>query len=66
MDVGMDSGWLLDRFLLDFGTKLRDKLGPSWHQNLKHGGPKTRSKKELKKKSAGHASITRAGGGGVL
>ena len=29
MDVGMDFGWLLDRFLKDFGTKLGGKLGPT-------------------------------------
>ena len=45
MDVGMDFGWLLDRFLVDFETILGGKLGSSWHQNLKNGGPKTRSKK---------------------
>ena len=28
MDVGMDVGWLLDRFLVDFGTILGGKLAP--------------------------------------
>ena len=27
MQVGMDFGWLLDRFLVDFGLKLGVKLG---------------------------------------
>ena len=31
MEVGMDFGWLLDRLLVDFGTKLGGKLGSSWH-----------------------------------
>ena len=35
MDVGMDVGRLLDRFLIDFGTILGGKLAPSWHQNQK-------------------------------
>ena len=26
-----DFGWLLDRFLVDFRTKLGSKLGSSWH-----------------------------------
>ena len=30
MQVEMDFGWLLDRFLADFGTKLGAKLEPSW------------------------------------
>ena len=29
MQVGMGFGWLLDRFLVDFGSKLGGKLGPS-------------------------------------
>ena len=33
MEVGMDFGWLLDRFLVDLGTKLGGKLGSSWHFN---------------------------------
>ena len=33
MDVGMGSGCLLGRFLVDFRTKLGGKLEPSWHQN---------------------------------
>ena len=35
MDVGMDFGWLLDRFLIDLGTILGGKLAPNWHQNKK-------------------------------
>ena len=46
MDVGMDLGWLLDRFLMDFGTMLGGKLAPSWCQNPKNKGTKTRSKNE--------------------
>ena len=53
MQVGMGLGWLLEPIFGDFGSKLRGKLGPSWHQNLKNGGPKTRSKKEVKKMSVG-------------
>ena len=50
MQVGMDFGWLLDRFLVDFGPKLGAKLGPSWHQNLKNWSSKTMSKIIKKKK----------------
>ena len=46
MDVGMDFGWLLDRFFIDFGTILGGKLAPSWHQNPKNDDAKTRSKNE--------------------
>ena len=46
MDVGMDVGRLLDRFFIDFGTILEGKLAPSWHQNEKNEGTKTRSKNE--------------------
>ena len=35
MDVGMDVGRLLDRFFVDFGTKLGGKLGSSWHKSKK-------------------------------
>ena len=35
MDVGMDVGWLLGRFLVDFEAKLGGKLEPSWHRNPK-------------------------------
>ena len=52
MQVGMDFGSLLDRFLIDFetklGAKLGAKLGPSWHQNRKKRGTKTMSKNHQK------------------
>ena len=35
MEVGMDFGWLLDRLLVDFGTKLGGELGSSWHETPK-------------------------------
>ena len=35
MQVKIDFGWLLDRFLVDFDAQVGGKLGPSWHQNLK-------------------------------
>ena len=44
MDVGMGFGWLLGRFLVDFGTKLGGKLGSSWHQNPIKWDTKTMSK----------------------
>ena len=46
MEVGMDVGRLLDRFLIDFGTVLGGKLAPSWHPNPKKEGTKTMSKNE--------------------
>ena len=48
MQVGMDFGWLLDRFLVDFGPKLGAKLGASWHQNSKKWGTKSMSKNHQK------------------
>ena len=45
MQVGMDFGWLLGRFLVDFGVGLGPMLGPSWHQNRRKWGAKTMSKK---------------------
>ena len=48
MQVGMDFGWLLDRFLIDFGPKLGVKLGSSWQQNRRKWGTKTMSKKHKK------------------
>ena len=48
MQVGMDFGWLLDRFLMDFEPKLGVKLGPSWHQNRRKWGTKTMSKNHQK------------------
>ena len=44
MQVKIDFGWLLDRFLVDFGTQVGGKLGPSWHQNLKKSDAKMISK----------------------
>ena len=35
MQVGLEFGTLLGRFLVDFGTNLGAKLEPSWHQNPK-------------------------------
>ena len=34
MQVGMDFGWLLDRFWMDFGRVLGAKLGPKSIKNL--------------------------------
>ena len=48
MDVGMDVGRLLDRFLVDFEIILGGKLAPSWHQNPKKDGTKTISKNDEK------------------
>ena len=42
----MDVGWLLDGFLVDFGTILGGKLAPSWHQKSKKENTKTKSKNE--------------------
>ena len=52
MEVGMDFGWLLDRFLMDFGPKLGVKLGSSWHQNRRKWGTKTMSKNHQKSGAA--------------
>ena len=43
MDVGMDFGWLLDRFLVDLATKLGGKLLSSWHKNPVKSDTKTSS-----------------------
>ena len=53
MDVGMDVGRLLDRFLIDVGTILGGKFAPSWHQNPQKEGTKTMSKKAWLKTHAG-------------
>ena len=53
MQVGMDFGWLLDRFLMDFEPKLGVKLGPSWHQDRRKWGTKTMSKNHQKSGAAG-------------
>ena len=60
MDVGMDVGRLLDRFFIDFGAVLGGKLAPSWHQNPKKEGTKTRSKNEWSKT---HATVKWASAG---
>ena len=49
MRFGMDLGRLLDRFGMDFGSKLGGKLQPTWDQNRKNDGTKTMSRKWLKK-----------------
>ena len=56
MEVGMDFGWLLDRFLVDLGAKLGVKLGPSWHQNRRKWGTKTMSTNHQKSGAAGGRS----------
>ena len=48
----------MDGFWVDFGSKLGGKLGPSWHQNLKNGGPKTMSKKVWQKVHATSRDFT--------
>ena len=48
----MHLGWLLDRFLEDFGVKLGVKLEPSWHQNRRKWGTKTMSKNHQKSGAA--------------
>ena len=56
MQFGMDFGWLLDRFLMDFDPKLGVKLGPSWHQDPRKWGTKTMSKNHQK---SGDARVRR-------
>ena len=48
MEVGMDVGRLLDRFLIDVGTLLGGKLAPSWHQNPRKLHTKAMSKNHQK------------------
>ena len=50
MQVGLEFGPLLGRFLVDFGSKLGGKLRPSWHQNPNNEGTKTMTKKKVCKK----------------
>ena len=45
MQVDLEIGSLLGRFLVDFGTKLGRKLDPSWYQHPEKRGPETMSKK---------------------
>ena len=63
MDVGMDVGRLLDRFLIDFGTVLGGKLAPSWHQNQKKRVPKRSQKMSGKKFMRVSCGCPRRGGG---
>ena len=60
MQVGLEFGALLDRFLVDFGAKLGGKLGPSWHQHPEKRGPKTMLKKCPKIVSKKVTQATRA------
>ena len=53
MDVGMDVGRLLDRFLVDLGTILGSKLAPNWHQNKKKRVPKRCQKMNANKHEKG-------------
>ena len=69
MQFQMDLGGLLERFGEDFGFNLGGKLGPSWHQDLTNGGPKTMSKKVKQKghaSSCGFTQVTRVRVGGSL
>ena len=52
MQVGLEFGPLLGRFLVDFGSKLGGKLRPSWHQNPENEGTKTMTKKGMQKGAA--------------
>ena len=65
MQVGMDFGSLLDRFLVDFGPKLGVELGSSWCQNRRKWGTKTMSKNNQKSGDArarsGSAVVGRPG-----
>ena len=66
MQVEMDFGWLLDRFLVDFEPKLGAKLGSSWHRNLRKWGTKTMSNKLQKKSDAASRKKIKPGVGGAL
>ncbi len=66
MQVEMDFGWLLGRFFVDFEPKLGAKLGPSWHQNLRKWGTKTRSKNQSKNRDASSRDKIKPGVGGAL
>ena len=48
MQVGMGFGTLLERILMDFGSNLGGKLGPSSFQNLSNIDQRTKLKKHLK------------------
>ena len=49
MRFWMHLGWLLGRFLVDFGSKLGGKLRPSWHQNPTKSDTKTIAKNNTQK-----------------
>ena len=69
MQVGLEFGALLGRFLVDFGAKLGGKLDRSWHQNLKKLGPKTMLTKMAQKnltRNPGKLYQTPRRGGGHL
>ena len=51
MDVGMDFGGLVARFLEDFGTKLGGKLRAKWHPNPKKSDTKAMSKNNTQKET---------------
>ena len=55
MQVGLEFGTLLDRFLADFGAKLGGKLDPR-HQNPENWGTKTMLKNH---QTSGHATRTK-------
>lgn len=48
----MDLGSLLERFWVDFGSKLGGKLGPSVYQDWRKGGTETMSKNHYKSEAA--------------
>ena len=57
MRFWMDLGRLLERFWVDFGSKLGGKLRPSWHQNPTKSDTKTiATKQHPKRRSPSHAS----------
>ena len=64
MQVGLEFGPLLGRFLVDFGSKLGAKLGASWHQNPNNEGTKTMTKKGMQNVHAGACESMREGRGG--
>ena len=66
MRFWMDLAWLLERFEVDFGSKLGGKLGPSWHQNPKKKGTKMMSKKVMQKVHPAHPESREIGGWGSL
>ena len=66
MQVGLEFGPLLGRFLVDIGVKLGGKLDPSWQQNPKKGSQNDANKmiqKMLQKSHLSCASCATQGGG---